>query len=557
MLRYFLILLLFIQTTVFAASREALVIGNSGYEQGHGLDGNPLRDAETMANVLKQVGFSVILKEDLNLSEMEEAVRTFQSRLNENTVALFYFSGHGVQRDGENYLIPLGAIRSIVAPGHLKDKTMNVNYVLSVMENAKSAVNLVFLDACRDNPFKSLFKGNATVGLATPRETPSGTLIAYATKAGAQSWTGEKGDNSPFVKVLAQEMAKPGVPITEMLTKVRMGVMQATDNSQAPSYYNELNSTFCFVEPCGQSSQAEADRLKKLEEEIEKLKRGSGSSSSSTTTVTESPTAGKTFRDKLKDGSLGPEVVQIPGGTFQMGSNDGESDEKPVHTVTVKSFAMGKYEATRGEFRKFVEATSYKTDAEKGDGCYGWTGSEWKKDSSFNWKNVGFTQDDKHPVVCVSWNDAKAYVKWLSEQTGKDYRLPTEAQWEYAARAGTTTKYWWGNEIGKNNANCDGCGSQWDNKQTAPVGSFKPNPFGLYDVSGNVWEWLEDKWHDSYNGAPVDGSAWMSGDSNFHLLRGGSWSGSDGDDLRCADRAGGDTTNGGNFRGLRISRVNL
>jgi len=292
MLRYFLLLLLLLHPLVFAASREALVIGNSGYEQGHGLDGNPLRDAETMANVLKQVGFSVILKKDLSLNEMEEAVRTFQSRLNENTVALFYFSGHGVQRDGENYLIPLGAIRSIVAPGHLKDKTMNVNYVLSIMENAKSAVNLVFLDACRDNPFKGLFKGNATVGLANPSETPSGTLIAYATKAGAQSWTGEKGDNSPFVKVLAQEMAKPGVPITEMLTKVRMGVMQATDNSQAPSYYNELNSTFCFVEPCGQSSQAEADRLKKLEEEIEKLKRGSGSSSSSTTTVTESPTAG-------------------------------------------------------------------------------------------------------------------------------------------------------------------------------------------------------------------------------------------------------------------------
>lgn len=530
-LRYFLLLLLLIHPPAFAASRVALVIGNSGYEQGHDLDGNPLRDAETMAAALKKVGFSVILKKDLSLSDMEDAVKSFGEQLDENTVALFYFSGHGVQRDGENYLIPLGAIRSIAAPGHLRDKTVNVNYVLSVMENAKSAVNLVFLDACRDNPFKGLFKGNATVGLATPKETPSGTLIAYATKAGAQSWTGEKGDNSPFVKVLAQEMAKPGVSITEMLTQVRSGVMKATDGEQTPAYYNELNGTFCFVEPCGQAnqlSQAEAERLRKLEEEIEKLKRGSGSSSNSTTTVTESPTAGKTFRDKLKDGSLGPEMVQIPAGTFQMGSNDGDGDEKPVHTVSVKSFALGKYEVTFEEYDKFCEATGREKPSDSG----------WGR--------------GKRPVVNVNWNDAKAYVKWLSEQTGKDYRLPTEAQWEYGCRAGSTGKYSFGDNV--NQLGNYGWYDSNSGSKTHPVGEKQPNKFGLYDMHGNVWEWLEDTWHSDYNGAPSDGSAWMSGDSNLHLLRGGSWFSND-YGLRCAYRGRNNTTNGFDVRGFRFSRM--
>jgi formylglycine-generating enzyme required for sulfatase activity len=127
-------------------------------------------------------------------------------------------------------------------------------------------------------------------------------------------------------------------------------------------------------------------------------------------------------------------------------------------------------------------------------------------------------------VINVSWNDAKQYVDWLAQITGKDYRLLSEAEWEYAARAGTMTAYSWGNEIGKGNANCDGCDSQWDNGQTAPVGSFKPNAFGLYDMHGNVFEWVEDSWHDSYEGAPTDGLPWVEdADAATRVVRGGSW----------------------------------
>ncbi|MGH8534603.1 MAG: formylglycine-generating enzyme family protein [Gammaproteobacteria bacterium] len=135
------------------------------------------------------------------------------------------------------------------------------------------------------------------------------------------------------------------------------------------------------------------------------------------------------------------------------------------------------------------------------------------------WGDRRFNQA-RQPVVGVFWEDAQRFAQW----TGA--RLPTEAEWEYAARAGTTTRYWWGDEVGKNNANCAGCGSQWDGKQTAPVGSFQPNAFGLHDMLGNVWEWVQDCWHENYKGAPLDGSAWgekQDGDCARRVIRGGSW----------------------------------
>ncbi|MBS0268170.1 MAG: formylglycine-generating enzyme family protein [Proteobacteria bacterium] len=128
------------------------------------------------------------------------------------------------------------------------------------------------------------------------------------------------------------------------------------------------------------------------------------------------------------------------------------------------------------------------------------------------------------PVINVTGGQAKQYVRWLSQVTGHEYRLPSEAEWEYAARAGTSTAYTWGHAIGEGRANCFDCGSRWDNKQTAPVGSFEPNAFGLFDMHGNVLEWVEDVWHDSYNGAPADGTAWVEGnDPKFRVIRGGGW----------------------------------
>ncbi len=253
---------------------------------------------------------------------------------------------------------------------------------------------------------------------------------------------------------------------------------------------------------------------------------------------------GKVFKECLDC----PEMVVIPAGSFTMGSSASEqalanaggldkkfSDrENPQHSVSIKSFAAGKYAVTKGEFAKFVNAKNYQTEAEQGDGCFGYNGTEWKKDNAYSWRSVGFYQGDDHPVVCVSWNDAQAYARWVSEVSGKQYRLLTEAEREYAARGGTQTAFWWGENISVSQANYDassltgkpynGSSTGEYRKATVSVSSFSANPFGLYNVHGNVWEWTEDCFHDTYTGAPTDGSAWTTACSNTgRVLRGGSW----------------------------------
>jgi formylglycine-generating enzyme required for sulfatase activity len=209
--------------------------------------------------------------------------------------------------------------------------------------------------------------------------------------------------------------------------------------------------------------------------------------------------------------------------------------ERPQNFVLIPSFAMGRYAVTKGEFGVFVRASGYRTQAEQGDGCNIWTGKEWKNDASHNWRKAGFPQGDDHPVVCVGWNDTQAYIQWLNRISGKSYRLLSEAEREYAARGGTQTAFWWGESITTSQANYNpkygsynGSSLKGQYRQaTVPVQSFSVNPFGLYNVHGNVWEWTQDCWHESYFGAPTDGSAWTTGCSgNARVLRGGSWSSS-------------------------------
>jgi formylglycine-generating enzyme required for sulfatase activity len=193
-----------------------------------------------------------------------------------------------------------------------------------------------------------------------------------------------------------------------------------------------------------------------------------------------------------------PEMVHIQGGCFQMGSPESEAgrwSDEPLHRVCVGDFDIGKYEVSFDEYDRFCRAT----------------GREEADDSGWG--------RGRRPVINVSWSDAMAYAGWLSGQTGKRYRLPTEAEWEYAARGGTKTAYWWGNEIGSNRANCNGCGSQWDGKRTAPVGSFRANPFGLHDTVGNVWEWTCSVYDEGYRG----GEKVCAGAGEKRVYRGGAW----------------------------------
>jgi formylglycine-generating enzyme required for sulfatase activity len=271
------------------------------------------------------------------------------------------------------------------------------------------------------------------------------------------------------------------------------------------------------------------------------------------------PGAGKA--EWFKDHDAGPEMVVVPTGSFMMGSPESEpqrhDNESPRHKVSIaRPFAVGRHEITRGEFAAFIHETGYTT----GDANV-WTDMVWRNDPDISWRNPGFAQDDKHPVVCVSWDDAKAYTKWLSQQSGKSYRLLTEAEWEYAARAGTTTPFWWGSSITPAQANYNGGytyagGSEGEYREaTVPVGSFSPNPWGLFNVHGNVWEWCDDVWHDTYHGAPSDGSVRLKrGDSTSRILRGGCWAALP-SYSRAARRVGYPPRGGGNTFGFRVGRT--
>ena len=270
--------------------------------------------------------------------------------------------------------------------------------------------------------------------------------------------------------------------------------------------------------------------------------------------------------DVFRDCRECPEMVVVPPGSFRMGdlSGGGSSSERPVHIVTItEAFAVGRYEVTVGEFREFVDEMSYRTEA----GCHLWSGSAWEIDSSKSWQNPGFDQTDQHPVGCMNWDDARAYATWLAHITGQSYRLLSEAEWEYARRAGAATLWSHGNdETGicrygnirddtyRSNTG-DTTGAQCDDGSItkAPVGSYQPNEFGLYDMTGNVYEWTQDCWNDSYSGAPIDGSSWMSGDCSRHTLRGGSWP-SRPWGLRSAFRNKFETGNRSNNFGFRVAR---
>ncbi len=238
-------------------------------------------------------------------------------------------------------------------------------------------------------------------------------------------------------------------------------------------------------------------------------------------------TPGQTFRDKLQTGGEGPLMAVIPAGRFLMGSLNFDSDETPEHIVQIaQPFALGVYAVTFDEYDSFCQETGRKKPGDR----------DWRR------KN--------RPVINVSWHDAQAYCDWLSQQTQHSCRLPSEAEWEYACRAGTKMPYYTGESIAKHQANFDG-------KQTLPVGSFPPNAFGLYDMHGNVWEWMQDCWHKDYQNAPDDGSAWLeknSGNCDRRVVRGGSWF----DNpryLRSALRLRDDSDVVGNGLGFRIARA--
>jgi len=487
----FLITLLL--TTAQASAR--LVIGNAAYQKPVPTLDNPVNDADDMAKVLKNLGFEVILKHNLSNRAMTEAIQTFGDRLAQKRgVGLFYFSGHGLQAKGRNFLVPVDA--KIQKAADIPWEALDANRLLAQMEEANNGLNIVILDACRDNPYQSNIKSLNKKGLAEMK-SPTGSLIAYATAPDTGALGDTRQRNSIYTKYLLDALRDMShVSVLDMLTQVTKKVVAKTKGVQVPWKSDSLTQRFCFSR-CGSSSQPqvsdllrtcqihfEEDRLttgrggnaldcysevlkkdrnnakalkglKQIEEKYltwikSRVARGHKQKAlqymaalrkvnpetqklrayeyllETEPVVTPKPSRqpGTVFRDSLQNGGLGPKMVWIAAGSFRMGDiqGGGYSDEKPVLMVSIKRFAMGQNEVTFAEYDKFAEAT----------------GREKPSDSGWGRGN--------RPVINVSWHDATAYTKWLSQQTGKQYSLPSEAQWEYAARAGTTTARYWGND---------------------------------------------------------------------------------------------------------------
>jgi formylglycine-generating enzyme required for sulfatase activity len=211
--------------------------------------------------------------------------------------------------------------------------------------------------------------------------------------------------------------------------------------------------------------------------------------------TTNTPASGES-----KDCAACPVMVSLTPGSFTMGSNAGDISERPPHRVTIGApFAIGKYNVTVEQWNACVAASACpKLSSENGSVT-------------------------NAPARDLSWDEVQQYIKWLSKMTGKPYRLPTEAEWEYAARGGSATTYWWGDQMRKGNTNCKGCGDPWHDEKPENVGTFAANAYGLYDMGGNVWEWVSDCWHSSYKDAPADGRAWDAPGCDMRVIRGGSW----------------------------------
>lgn len=518
-----------------AERRVALVIGNADYTQQKDRLRNPLNDARDMYAKLQTIGFAkedIVYRENLTQRSIDQALVEFEKKLGGDTVALVYYAGHGMSVNGKNYLPAVDA--DIQTESQVARQSISVSELMDLLERGRSRVNLMFLDACRDNPFGRGFR-SASRGM-TKESPPEGTWVAYSTKYGEVADDGP-GRNGLFTERLLAHIGTPGLSVDQMFRLVANDVVDRTRNSpkrQRPWPEGWLSSEFYLVPGAVVPSPVHA--------------------------VAQS---GQT----IKDCADCPELVLLPKGSFVMGSPDKEkerdNDEGPTRTVNIsQAIAVGRYEVTRAEFGRFVAESQYKTEAERSNGCGARDGKEWKYDAARNWRDPGFKQGEDHPVVCVSWNDTQEYLKWLNKKApGKNFRLLSEAEWEYSARAGTRTPFQTGQMITVEQANFDGSYSYNGSangvyrEKTVKVGSFDANAFGLYELHGNVWEWVEDVWHDSYTGAPTDGTVWKSGgDAARRVLRGGSWYNNP-RNLRSADRSKGTLVDRNNILGFRIART--
>lgn len=502
-----------------AQERIALVIGNAAYGREIGPLANAGHDAVDMSAALRELGFTVTLVRDATHKRMVDAVEEFSRQIRPQTVALFYYSGHGAQTNGRNYLIPLGA--RIETEAAVPFQAMAAEEVLARMESAGQgeSVTLLILDACRNLPFARQTRATSR-GLA-PMEATRGSLIAFATAPGTEAADGT-GRNGTYTKHLLRFMREPNLLVDRMFRHVLLAVEEETDKRQIPWVASSLRQDFYF----NPVAAADAPR---------------------TARTTKSPQGAPA----VITGKDGAEMLLVPAGEFSMGSAEDEmlhllddwpmakreslEREVPRHRVYLDAFYIDKYEVTKARFQQFVQATNHRTQAER-DG-WGWvytgqkdeqmTGASWRTPRGPGQESAG---QEQHPVVQVSWEDAKAYCTWAGK------RLPTEAEWEKAARGAEGRIYPWGNQFDGTLLNACDTHCEYEGKDdavddgyryTAPVGSYEggKSPYGVYDMAGNVWEWVAD-WFDKdyYKHSPARNPRGPNAGDQA-VLRGGGWYG--------------------------------
>lgn len=597
----FVIFLFLFSFGLHAEERVALIIGNSNYENEKSLK-NPINDAIGISNILKNdLGFSYVkLLKNVKRRDFINELALFKDKAKTADTIVFYYSGHGQQNSKSNYLLPTDA--KIDRVEHIKPESIDVDDIVSAIETTQSKVNLIILDACRDNPF-SLKTKSLSKGLSRPNNLEEGTLIAFATADGDIALDGNGNDkNSPYAQALITNLKNAKkIPIQQILDNVSDQVKAATNGMQKPKRYGDMKMNVYLVEPNINNSNSNqkiefdikleteywssiknsgdiADFLsytkkfptgafKELAENaIARLKKNNKSevnvsdsnsinlsavtdtvASTTNENVTENTSSQNNSSSKLKAGDLikdclfCPELVVIPRGKFLMGSNETEverrTNEEPVKEIKIDyDFAVGKFEITKKEFSYFVEQTNYKTDAENNGGCtvlnegYRFIKAYWEKDITTNWRRSTFTQNENHPVICISWLDAKAYIKWINSlNTDKKFRLLSDSEWEYVARATTNTAFSTGNTISDKQANMD-MYLYYDKSPrgsisygTKEVGHYQPNIFGIYDMHGNVAEIVQDTYVPNLNKTPSDGQPYEAHDNPFIVVRGGGW----------------------------------
>ena len=476
--------------------RIALVIGNSDYQHPDNLPAlaNPVNDAEDIAEALRILGFEVIARKNQTLEAMNEAVAEFGSRIGGSEAALFYFAGHGIQVKNQNFLMPVDA--KIESEAAVPYKGLNMNQVLDELDNGKSSVNIVMLDACRNNPITGKFRSGKSRGLASPGNVPKGTVIVYATDPGNVAADGE-GRNGLFTTGLLTAFQGNDLTLDGVLTVASAEVERLSGQAQTPYVDGpktlQKNFDFRIGALPKMATQARVTTQKTPQKIAESKSSGLESQpktetgkAAATQQTEDEWSAGKTLTDCTEC----PEMLVIPAGSFEMGSNKDDSPSMPAHTVRIaKPFALAKTEVTQRQWRFVMGANpSY------------------------------FQNCDDCPVESIVWSEAQEFVRKLSQKTGKSYRLPSEAEWEYACRAGGKYTYCGDESIDR----IAWYGSNSGNRPHT-VAERQPNAWGLYDMSGNVWKWTEDCANDHYNGAPTDGSAWTSGNCGKRVVRGGAW----------------------------------